>query len=63
MTAFIVFLAAYAVTCAWFFVKLVRWTINSERECSCRGTLGAGTFGILHGPKTCYPMAEALRVP
>ena len=62
MVALMVFLAVYAMTCGWFFAKLLRWTIDSERECSCRGALGSGSVGILHGPKMCYPMAEALRV-
>ncbi len=62
MVAFMFFLAVYALTCTWFFVRLLRWTVSSERECSCRGALDGGTVGILHGPKMCYPMAEALRV-
>jgi hypothetical protein len=62
MVAFMFFLAVYAFTCMWFFVKLLRWTVNSERACSCRGALDGGTVGILHGQKMCYPMAEALRV-
>ncbi|MEZ5184840.1 MAG: hypothetical protein R2720_03765 [Candidatus Nanopelagicales bacterium] len=62
MVVLMVFLAAYALTCGLFFAKLLRWTIDSERGCSCRGTLGSGSAGILHGPKMCYPKAEALSV-
>jgi hypothetical protein len=62
MVVFMFFLAVYALTCTWFFVKLLRWTVNSERPCSCQGALNGGTIGILHGQKMCYPMAEALRV-
>jgi hypothetical protein len=60
MTILIIFLTAYVVTCGWFFAKLVRWTLDCERGCSCRGALDSGTAAILHGRKTCYPMAEAL---
>ena len=62
MVPLMLFLAVYAFACGWFFVKLLRWTIDSGRACSCRGALDEGTMGILHGPKTCYPIAEALRV-
>jgi hypothetical protein len=61
MVPLMLFLAVYAIVCGWFFVRLLRWTIHSERACSCRGSLDAGTVAILHGPKTCYPIAEALR--
>ena len=33
MVVFMFFLAVYALTCTWFFVKLLRWTVNSERPC------------------------------
>lgn len=60
LTALIVFLGLYSMVMAWFFVALVKWTVRSERGCACRGSLGSGRFDILHGPKMCYPMLEAL---
>ncbi len=60
MVALMFFLALYAVVMVWFFVALMKWTIRSERGCACRGALSGARFDILHGPKTCYPMLEAL---
>ena len=58
MVAFIAFLAVYFVVCSWFFIALLRWTIRTERGCSCHGSFGATDF--VHTPKMCYPTAESL---
>ena len=59
MAALIVFLALYALLTMGFFIALLRWTIRSERSCSCGGALG-GSFAMVHGVTSCYPAAEAL---
>ena len=60
MVAFFVFLAMYAIACTWFFVLLVRWTVRSERTCSCRGSMKGGLVTFVHSPRVCYPVAESL---
>lgn len=60
MAVFFGFLALYALVTMWFFVVLLRWTIRSERTCACGGTMGA-RFAMIHGTKSCYPVAEGLR--
>ena len=62
MVVFMFFLAVYALTCTWFFVKLLRWTVNSERPCSCQGALNGGTIRDPARAGDVLPMAEALRV-
>jgi hypothetical protein len=63
MAALITFLALYALVTIWFFVALLRWTIRSERRCACGGAMREGVFGVVHGPRTCYPSAEAVSLP
>jgi hypothetical protein len=60
MAVLIVFLAVYATVCTWFFVLLVKWTVQSERKCSCRGSMKGGMVGFIHSPRACYPVAESL---
>ena len=49
----------YALVTMSFFIALVRWTIRSERQCSCGGVLGRD-YAMIHGVTSCYPAAEAL---
>lgn len=59
MAGFIIFLSLYAVATVTFFIFLLRWTFRSERGCSCGGAFEIVNF--VHGPKMCYPRAEALK--